>query len=285
LCCEVDMKGRGVHLLGTLVCVASLTIGPHTALADGGRPFSWTGFYAGAHAGYAFSSESSAPLSGDPNIVQRLIDGAPPFSAVFIPSSLEPDVAGFVGGLQVGYNWSVSGSLIAGIEVDISGSAAEGSDDKTFPVLAQSLTTSLQSELKWLSTVRGRIGFLPVAGLMVYGTAGLAFGEVEQNLTAGLGAGGGIIFSGVGGVIVCPPASPCLAGSSSTTSVGWTVGGGFELALASNVSLKGEYLFVDLGEASVTAAPTQPTPVQGVFLRAETETQLHVLRAGLNFKF
>lgn len=209
-------------------------------------------------------------------------------------------MAGFVGGIQAGYNWRLSGGIIAGVEVDLSGSAADGTDSKTIDLpfsdggrtlLTTPLTTSLESELKWFSTVRGRIGFLPTSNLMVYATGGLAFGKVEHRLTAGTGTSiDAFVDSQI--LLSCPASSPCLAGSSSKTSTGWTAGGGFELALTNGVSLKGEYLFVDLGEATVTALPTQSIsfssglPVrEGAFLRAETETKFHVLRTGLNFKF
>ncbi len=78
-----------------------------------------------------------------------------------------------------------------------------------------------------------------------------------------------------------------VPGSNSETSVGWTGGGGFEFAVSNHVTLKGEYLYVDLGSTTVTARGNaslspQLTTTPDVFLRAKVENQLHVIRAGLN---
>jgi outer membrane immunogenic protein len=75
-----------------------------------------------------------------------------------------------------------------------------------------------------------------------------------------------------------------LAGSNSETSVGWTGGGGFEFAVSDHVTLKGEYLFVDLGDTTVTARGVDPATTPDVFLRAKVENELHVIRAGLNVR-
>ena len=42
----------------------------------------------------------------------------------------------------------------------------------------------------------------------------------------------------------------CQSGSVSDTKIGWTIGGGLEWAFAYNWSLKGEYLYYDLGTLS-----------------------------------
>jgi outer membrane immunogenic protein len=75
----------------------------------------------------------------------------------------------------------------------------------------------------------------------------------------------------------------CLRGSSSDTAVGFTVGGGFEWGLTERLSLKGEYLFVDLGNENVRARPGLSTP--NAFLEAETNFELQVARVGLNYRF
>ena len=65
--------------------------------------------------------------------------------------------------------------------------------------------------------------------------------------------------------------------------MGWTVGGGFEYALSQRLSLKGEYLFVDLGSVTVKARPGLSPP--DVFLASRTDFELQVARVGLNYKF
>ena len=39
-------------------------------------------------------------------------------------------------------------------------------------------------------------------------------------------------------------------GSPSSTRVGWTIGGGVEYAITNNITIKGEYLYVNLGSKS-----------------------------------
>lgn len=105
------------------------------------------------------------------------------------------------------------------------------------------------SSMDWLWTVRGRIG-LDMNGWMPYITGGLAVADISASSLGG-------------------------AASNSDTKAGWTVGGGVEVKMDRNWSFKAEYLFVDLGDLSV---PT-PTPIKADF------DNLHIVRAGINYKF
>jgi len=175
------------------------------------------------------------------------------------------------------------GTTVVGIEADISGVAAKGSDTSTdlFPI---PLETEFQRSLDWLSTVRGRIGFLPTRDLLVFASGGVAFARIEQSLTFSNLSDQGVVFQpGAPFQLACEAASVCLAGSSSTISVGWTAGAGFEYAVASQVSLKAEYLFVGLGSQSVT--PRATSGVQDPQIARATDFDVHVVRAGLNVKF
>ena len=67
----------------------------------------------------------------------------------------------------------------------------------------------------------------------------------------------------------------------SSTRTGWTLGTGVEYVLTTHLTLKGEYLFVDLGDATVA------TPGVGGWWPTTTRLteEEHILRAGLNYKF
>jgi outer membrane immunogenic protein len=139
-------------------------------------------------------------------------------------------------------------------------------------------SATADQRLKYFGTVRGRLGYLVTSPLLVYATAGLAYGGVNSSTALS------DIF--VPGAFVFTPG----AGSVTTTRVGWTVGGGLEYLLAGNWSLKAEYLYYDLGSTSYALTPVVVT-VGGV-----TATNLGVtsntadfrgsiVRAGLNYKF
>jgi outer membrane immunogenic protein len=114
--------------------------------------------------------------------------------------------SGFAGGAQGGYNWQ-TGQLVFGGEADIQ---LSGANDTFAP---------WKFSNPWFGTLRGRAGFA-VNNFLIYGTAGVAFGELSAE-TIGLQ-------------------------SESHTNVGWTAGVGVEAGIAANWSAKVEYLFVDL---------------------------------------
>ena len=151
------------------------------------------------------------------------------------------DTDGFLGGGTIGYNFQ-SGQVVWGLETDISFSDVSGN---SFVACAAGCTSSLD----WLWTLRGRVG-LDFNGWMPYVTGGLAVAD------------GFVSTNG--------------AGTSSDTLTGWTIGGGLEVKLDRNWSVKAEYLFVDLGDMR--------NPVPGSPIRADFD-ELHIVRAGINYKF
>src|ERR1700682_5599610 len=73
--------------------------------------------------------------------------------------------SGFAGGVQAGYNWQ-TGSWVFGVEGDIQ---ATGAEDTFAP---------WKFANPWFGTVRGRVGYT-VGNVLLYGTGGLAFGELR----------------------------------------------------------------------------------------------------------
>ena len=106
--------------------------------------FTWTGFYVGANAGYAWGTARFSDTDGDG--VSGRYNGA-------------------LGGAQIGYNWQ-AGDIVFGVESDIQATG-----------ISRSLTsdgTTLKSEIQYFGTVRGRIG-MSFDNIMPYVTAGLAY--------------------------------------------------------------------------------------------------------------
>jgi outer membrane immunogenic protein len=122
--------------------------------------FTWTGFYAGLHAGYVWSE-------ADARTGSELADDD------IIPGSARFDNDGFMFGAQAGYNVQF-GALVAGVEGDVSwtdvGGSTSGANRATF-----------HADLDWLATLRGRLG-VAFDRALFYGTAGFAFGDTSYRV-------------------------------------------------------------------------------------------------------
>jgi outer membrane immunogenic protein len=232
--------------------LAALTIGGSAFAADlpprpapmYAPPPIWTGFYVGLNAGGGIGTASSD------------------FSAAGTTfASVDNSLTGAVAGGQAGYNWQ-SGPLVYGVETDIQWSNAKGTlSAPCVPGLCGlALTATYTQEVSWFGTVRGRLGYAQ-DGWLLYGTAGYAYGQLTTNANASAGA--------------------ASASFSATDFVdGWTAGGGIEVLLAPRWTVKGEYLYTDLGRANHNFAITGiPTVTDSEHVR------LNVVRAGVNFKF
>jgi outer membrane immunogenic protein len=111
-------------------------------------PFSWTGFYAGAHVGYGFSTVDSnlaAPLDSF-------------------------DMNGVVGGLHAGYNYQMN-QFVLGVEGDVDLTSISGRSDPLAGV-----TTKFS--VPWQGSVRGRLGYA-WDRFLLYGTGGVAFADAK----------------------------------------------------------------------------------------------------------
>ena len=215
----------------------------------------WQGFYVGLNAGYTFSGDRSTTIVGD------VTGGGLAISGGQIPRSLGSNRGGFLGGAQIGYNLQLSPVIVAGVEADIA-IIADNRKTASFAGVGGTVTTVSRSQ-DWIGTARARLGFLATPEFMIYGTGGLAVGNVKSRLSV---------------------ASPVAAinfgsGTSNETKAGWTAGAGGEYMFTPNWTLKGEYLYYDLGSERVTRA----TPLASV--SSKTEFNGHIVRAGLNYKF
>lgn len=244
---------------------ADLNLAPFYKAPPPAAASNWTGFYLGAHAGYGWGEASVSNIPGPaftPGQAQWLIDNGSP--------TLRP--SGAMGGFQAGYNVQ-TGSVVWGVEADFSFSGVEAS--RTTPLLVPPALLALNDRsfaetdsLKWLATFRGRIGWA-TPHLMLYATGGLALGQRE--------------FSQF--VLTDPTVNfNNLRNSVSTTKAGWTLGGGVEYALTRNWSVKGEYLYTDLGTISATT-DSDTAPGLGVTLTSSSHLRLHSARGGINYKF
>jgi outer membrane immunogenic protein len=229
------------------------------------EPHIWSGFYVGANVGYGFGDSgiaTFAPASPTAALFQ---------ANAFIPASQRSDVAGFLGGGQIGYNIQLHPLLVAGVETDIGYANIGGSFGDAH--LFTGLSTSNKRLLEWFGTVRGRVGLLARDDMMIYGTGGFAYGEVAAH-----GAFGTV---GINCTFV-----HCAVGAYSDVATGFAAGAGVEYAIARNFSLKAEWLYVDLGKQSYPIAAFGGAVAFGVpvNLLATSDSAMHVIRTGLNYR-
>jgi outer membrane immunogenic protein len=237
-------------------------------------PPMWTGFYAGLNIGGGWdanSGTSGASAYYDPNFPiasspSTWVKPTPGNIAVgpnlfYLPNgSTLGNAGGVLGGAQVGYNFQFN-QFVLGVEADFQGTSISGNGSNSAQTLFPTpysysgsgnsyltplgLVTGANVNLSWFGTVRGRVGYLITPTLLIYGTGGFAYGQVD-------------------------------AWGFSTTPTGWTAGGGVEWLFAPHWSAKVEYLYVDLSNCANNG---------GWNIGQSFSPQINVVRAGINYHF
>ena len=155
---------------------------------------------------------------------------------------------GIVGG-TLGANFQ-TGAFVFGVEGDFDWSGINSSTAGSVCIV----TANCQAGNTWLSTLRGRFGFA-LDRILFYGTAGGVFGN-EQTTQSGV--------------------------TTTHTQAGWTAGVGVETAFADHWTAKLEYLYANLGTASVTCTTACGVP-GGIPVSIGLTDNL--IRLGVNYKF
>jgi outer membrane immunogenic protein len=230
--------------------------------------YDWTGFYVGINGGYSFGRSNT-----DFNF-----PGFPVVSGQF-------NINGALAGGQAGYNWQVNPRFVVGVEGDLQWARQSGTleiADGPFcttivggALLTRCVTASaaLEQRLNWFGTGRVRAGVLAAPYLLLYATGGIAFGEIENNVTLAITS----VSTGPNGTNTTVATA---AGSTNNNRIGWTVGGGMEFMLHGPWTAKFEYLFVDYGNFTNTYT-LAGVPV----LTTSTHMIDNVVRFGLNYRF
>jgi outer membrane immunogenic protein len=259
---------------------------------------SWTGFYAGVNGGYGWGRTSNSAAEPFDFVTAVFLNIDPIGGGNFLNAS---ELArafhqrGAVIGAQIGYNWQISSQWVAGLEADIQW--ADVGDKYSRTVATTGIAPSLfdvtgERRLQWFGTVRGRIGYLVTPDLLLFGTAGLAYGKTSAKgdiFPWGDNNGFGVIglFCVSPGVSLgITPGSPCYAGSGSRTSVGWTAGFGLEYRLLKHLTAKLEYLHVDLGGQALLLPSPSPPSAPGIAMAYSFNREaVDIVRVGLNYSF
>jgi len=244
----------------------------------------WTGFYIGANAGYGWNSNSKVKDA------QYYINGTyGSYANGWFNGQQSSRNGSFTIGGQAGYNRQI-GNAVIGLEADLNYmntksaySAHDFTDLYVDPNYEYHLreVMSVKSSATWVGTLRPRLGFMLVDRLLVYGTGGLAFGQVKSSANYGWRENGYWWCTPVCGQDGPFDRTGGFTGSKAQMRWGWSLGAGAEYAITDRISIKGEYLYVDLGSKRQTIVnPQDPNE----FVTMKDATRLHIMRVGLNFK-
>ncbi len=202
---------------------------------------SWSGLYAGLNIGGGWQDARSS------NVWSPFWSGGSGGSG------------GVVGGGQIGYNLQIAPWLVAGVETDFQGTSIGGNGGNNLWALAWQggwnggVDTA---RINWFGTVRGRLGvtFPGWSQLLIYGTGGFAYGDVQRNF---------------------------WWSNNSVVQTGWTAGGGAEWLFLPSWSVKAEYLFTEISGNQQNWFWNPGFSLNNI----NNRTRFHTVRAGVNYHF
>lgn len=187
------LGGAAVLGLSSAAFAADLVI-EEPAAAIVAPTYDWSGVYVGGHLGYA-AGQIDLDVLGVGNAVDDSVE-----------------VDGWVGGVQLGYNWQFD-RVVVGVQTDVSFTGIESEEAEG----------GVPDTIDWLGSTTARLG-IALDNLLPYVKAGVAY-------AGGTGNQGD------------PPDNEAV----EATFLGWTAGVGLEYAIADNISIFGEYGYYDLG--------------------------------------
>jgi outer membrane immunogenic protein len=175
--------------------------------------FTWTGCFAGVHAGGAFSYDK-------------------------IRSSGDFSSAGFIGGGQVGCDYQFAPAWVVGVEGRAAWSSLESSTPGlvTFPALGLTVPTHFTVSNDFLASATARVGYSFADRWLLFVRGGAAWTREKAD-----------------NAFTIPLFIPLAADPSGTmTRTGWTAGTGIEWAFSQHWSASFEYNYYDFGDNAFT---------------------------------
>ena len=264
-------------MLGAMLCAAILVFAA-TAYAGPERinpkepivqinpeeRFDWSGLYIGGNIGGNWSNYTLGPfedvldLQGLDNLLDNAIDDEFDPQTFVFPKGRESVGLGtelsWIGGGQVGAQYQF-GHFVVGVEGDYERTSisawATFTDQRVIPQVPFSneeadinFTATRKAETNWTASARGRVGYA-CGPLLIYATGGVAFADVNVwAIDTAM-----VTFVGFSG----PLGEPTVSGTDRNvardddTQVGYTVGGGIELAASKMFSIGIEGRHSDFG--------------------------------------
>ena len=179
--------------------------------------FTWTGCYAGLHAGYG---------GGRLNWQDDTVTGA--------EDRTNNNQKGGFAGAQIGCNYQFN-AFVVGLQGDV---AASDLRSKLFRSLDANEPENYHTRTRWFGSVTGRLGYA-FDRFLVYGKGGVAFAQLQHRFQK---------FD------LAVPEVSTFSGRSNR--VGWTIGAGVEYAFNNSWSGFAEYNYMHFGQKGFSGTLT-----------------------------
>jgi len=230
----------------------------------------WTGFYAGVQLGGSFGN--TGVFTMDRNGDGAFGDYLPAFDP-----AVNPLAGGFsgrfrsgvTGGVHAGYDWQMGNVVLGGL-IDVNFTSIR---DRQSGFSATPAFYHIDRDLNVFGTARARLGYAFNDRVMAYATGGLALGDVRYSFVSNT------------------PAATVVTGGRGI-DVGYTVGGGMEAKVTSNVSLGVEYLYTNLGRDNFNVNLSGPAAFSGAGSAGSTNARgsdrdfdFHTVQVKLSYRF
>ena len=208
--------------------------------------YNWTGFYVGGHLGHGGGTQ-------DWTNIQYPTSGC-------CAAGLDPGSGsynGFLGGAQVGFKYQI-GQFVLGIEGDLSGSGIKGD----FTCFGRDYSATCSSELRWIGTLGGIVGFA-FNNILIYGKGGIAVaGDKLHALTVF-----GDTYDG------------------AATRTGSVIGFGAEFAFMPRWTVKIEYNQMNFDDRIAFAPGIVTSFLGGYDWTTRIQSRVQVIKFGINHRF
>jgi len=257
------------------------------------QEFNWTGFYLGGNVGYWGSQTNNITNTGSVSYINpTYAPGASNIANALaqlatISSSLNS--YGFIAGAQAGYNYEFSRWFLLGLNIDFDGSTNSNNNivlQKTVNLVDYDEnyvgSLAIKEKINYLSALRVRLGYLLSPTFLIYGTGGVAVGNVTLNTAwTAQESLGSAVFPTI-----------TTQNNSNRTLSGWATGAGIEWLFKPNWSSTLDYTYYSLNSMKVPAtlaqinAAVSPSVLWGS-ATSNTALSLSVwtIRIGVNYYF
>ncbi len=237
------------------------------AKAPPAPPPSWTGFYIGLEGGGGWgTSESQADVG---TFVDQLItlNGGTVTSplALSIPGP-QVNYNGFLGGVDVGYNWQFGGMWLVGIEGDFDGSTMQGNT-------ACVLVFNCSVKHDWVADITGRFGLIAQNNVLLYVKGGWAGADSQYNNSNSVTIGTTTFAANA---------------SASGTLGGGLLGVGIEYMITPNLMARLEYDHIEFETQTFGFGISTTPPVTGTViptLNVAIHDSMNIVKGGIDYKF